>query len=201
WQGAQQVRKLLPQAISVFILPPSRAALEQRLNLRGQDPADVIAQRMAQAIGEMEHYAEADYLLVNDQFDIALAELRTIVISARLKLDRQLLRHTALLRDLLSYVVFWYTGGLDFFACRQSRIRGGSGDRSIQECRMARITVEDCLDKVDNRFELVMVASKRARQLAVGGKDPLVPEEGDKPTVLALREIAEGLIDRVEIQR
>jgi len=102
WQGAQQVRKLLPQAISVFILPPSRAALEQRLNLRGQDPADVIAQRMAQAIGEMEHYAEADYLLVNDQFDIALAELRTIVISARLKLDRQLLRHTALLRELLS---------------------------------------------------------------------------------------------------
>src|SRR5690606_8476264 len=98
-------------------------------------------------------------------------------------------------------VVFWYTGGLDFFACRQSRIRGGSGDRSIQEYSMARITVEDCLDKVDNRFELVMVASKRARQLAVGGKDPLVPEEGDKPTVLALREIAEGLIDRVEIQR
>ncbi|MDB6063755.1 MAG: DNA-directed polymerase subunit omega [Verrucomicrobiaceae bacterium] len=66
---------------------------------------------------------------------------------------------------------------------------------------MARITVEDCLDKVDNRFELVMVASKRARQLAVGGKDPLVPEEGDKPTVLALREIAEGRINREEILR
>lgn len=64
---------------------------------------------------------------------------------------------------------------------------------------MARITVEDCLDKVENRFELVMVASKRARQLAVGGKDPLVPEEGDKPTVLALREIAEGRIDRDQI--
>ncbi|MFT3929446.1 MAG: DNA-directed RNA polymerase subunit omega [Spongiibacteraceae bacterium] len=64
---------------------------------------------------------------------------------------------------------------------------------------MARITVEDCLDKVDNRFELVMVASKRARQIAVGGKDPLVPEEGDKPTVLALREIAEGRIDRNQI--
>lgn len=64
---------------------------------------------------------------------------------------------------------------------------------------MARITVEDCLDKVDNRFELVMVASKRARQIAVGGKDPLVPEDGDKPTVLALREIAEGLIDRARI--
>lgn len=64
---------------------------------------------------------------------------------------------------------------------------------------MARITVEDCLDKVENRFELVMVASKRARQIAVGGKDPLVPEDGDKPTVLALREIAEGLINREQI--
>lgn len=64
---------------------------------------------------------------------------------------------------------------------------------------MARITVEDCLDKVDNRFELVMVASKRARQIAVGGKDPLVTENGDKPTVLALREIADGLIDRERI--
>lgn len=59
---------------------------------------------------------------------------------------------------------------------------------------MARITVEDCLDKVDNRFELVMVASKRARQIATGGKEPLVKEDGDKPTVLALREIEEGLI-------
>ena len=66
---------------------------------------------------------------------------------------------------------------------------------------MARITVEDCLDKVENRFELVMVASKRARQIAVGGKDALVPEDGDKPTVLALREIAEGLISREQIMR
>lgn len=60
---------------------------------------------------------------------------------------------------------------------------------------MARITVEDCLQHVDNRFELVMVGSKRARQLAIGGKDPLVPEENDKPTVIALREIEEGLVD------
>ncbi len=60
---------------------------------------------------------------------------------------------------------------------------------------MARITVEDCLDHVDNRFELVIVGSKRARQIAVGGKEPLVPEENDKPTVIALREIEEGLID------
>ena len=59
---------------------------------------------------------------------------------------------------------------------------------------MARVTVEDCLENVDNRFELVMVASKRARQIATGGKDPLVDEESDKPTVIALREIAEGLV-------
>lgn len=59
---------------------------------------------------------------------------------------------------------------------------------------MARVTVEDCLENVANRFELVMVASKRARQLATGGKDPLVDEESDKPTVVALREIAEGLV-------
>ncbi len=64
---------------------------------------------------------------------------------------------------------------------------------------MARITVEDCLGSVDNRFELVMVASKRARAIATGGKDPLVPEEGDKPTVLALREIADGLLSKEEI--
>ncbi len=60
---------------------------------------------------------------------------------------------------------------------------------------MARVTVEDCLENVENRFELVMVSSKRARQLATGGKEALVPLENDKPTVLALREIAEGFID------
>lgn len=66
---------------------------------------------------------------------------------------------------------------------------------------MARITVEDCLDKVDNRFELVMVATKRARQIAVGGHEPLVKREGDKPTVLALRELAKGKITPESIQQ
>ena len=66
---------------------------------------------------------------------------------------------------------------------------------------MARITVEDCLDKVENRFELVMVASKRARALSTGGKDPLVDEESDKPTVIALREIADEVITPAEIMR
>lgn len=61
---------------------------------------------------------------------------------------------------------------------------------------MARITVEDCLENVDNRFQLVLVGSKRARQIAVGGKDPMVPYENDKPTVLALREISAGLVDK-----
>lgn len=60
---------------------------------------------------------------------------------------------------------------------------------------MARITVEDCLDKVDNRFELVMVSSKRARQIQTGGRDPMVPADNDKPTVIALREIADGFIN------
>ncbi|MDB6063754.1 MAG: guanylate kinase [Verrucomicrobiaceae bacterium] len=102
WQGAQQVRRLLPETISIFILPPSRATLEQRLNTRGQDPTDVIAKRMAQAISEMEHYLEADYLIVNDQFDTALAELRAIMIGARLTLARQQLRLQPLLLELLS---------------------------------------------------------------------------------------------------
>ncbi|MFV3414733.1 DNA-directed RNA polymerase subunit omega [Pseudomonas nitroreducens] len=65
---------------------------------------------------------------------------------------------------------------------------------------MARVTVEDCLDNVDNRFELVMLATKRSRQLATGGKEPKVPWENDKPTVVALREIASGLIDNEIVQ-
>ena len=71
---------------------------------------------------------------------------------------------------------------------------------------MARVTVEDCLEKIDNRFDLVMVASRRARQLQTGGRDPLVPNQNDKPTVMALREIAAGLIgrsilDEVEVRK
>ncbi|HHK0531936.1 TPA: DNA-directed RNA polymerase subunit omega [Pseudomonas aeruginosa] len=66
---------------------------------------------------------------------------------------------------------------------------------------MARVTVEDCLDNVDNRFELVMLATKRARQLATGGKEPKVAWENDKPTVVALREIASGLVDENVVQQ
>lgn len=102
WQGAEQVRRLLPETVSIFILPPSRSALEQRLNGRGQDSADVIQKRMSAAIDEMSHYPEADYVIVNDDFQTALAELRAIFVAERLHLDRQQLRHADLLRDLLS---------------------------------------------------------------------------------------------------
>lgn len=102
WQGAQQVRRLMPGASSIFILPPSRATLRQRLNNRGQDPTDVIERRMAEAINEMSHYAEADYIVVNDDFDTALAELRAIIVAGRLRIERQRERQAQRLAELLS---------------------------------------------------------------------------------------------------
>jgi guanylate kinase len=102
WQGAQQVRRLLPGAICVTVLPPSRAALEQRLTGRGQDGPEVIARRMAEAVSEMSHYGEADYLVINDRFEVALDELCAIVTASRLRLASQQVRHAGLLRDLLA---------------------------------------------------------------------------------------------------
>jgi guanylate kinase len=102
WQGAQQVRRLMPDAISIFILPPSRAALRERLNNRGQDPIEVIERRMAAAISEMSHYGEADYVVVNDDFDTALQELRAILTSGRLQTAKQQQRHAGRLEELLS---------------------------------------------------------------------------------------------------
>jgi guanylate kinase len=102
WQGAQQVRRLMPDAISIFIVPPSRAALRERLNNRGQDPIDVIERRMAAAISEMSHYAEADYLVVNDDFDTALQDLGAILVAGRLQMAKQGQRHARRLEELLS---------------------------------------------------------------------------------------------------
>ncbi|WP_207060825.1 guanylate kinase [Motiliproteus sp. SC1-56] len=102
WQGAQQVRTLMPEAVSVFILPPSREALEERLNNRGQDAAEVIAGRMAQAVTEMSHYHEYDYLVVNDQFEQALEELAAVFLCRRQTLVRQRQRHQATIDQLLS---------------------------------------------------------------------------------------------------
>lgn len=101
WQGAAQVKRLLPRTCAIFILPPTRQALRQRLSKRGQDDAQTIERRMAAAVSEMSHYAEADYLVINDVFDTALHELQTILRSERLKTIRQVQRLGAGLQDLL----------------------------------------------------------------------------------------------------
>jgi len=102
WQGAEQVRRLQPGCVSIFILPPSPEALGQRLTERGQDDKTVIEHRLAEAQEEMSHFVEADYLIINDDFDTALSELRAIIISQRLKLASQQQKNHQLLKDLLS---------------------------------------------------------------------------------------------------
>jgi guanylate kinase len=102
WQGAAQVRRLLPDCVRVFILPPSIDTLMTRLTSRRQDQPEVIQQRLAQAREEISHYVEADYLIVNDQFDTALDELLAVVKSQRLILSAQERRFEALLLALLS---------------------------------------------------------------------------------------------------
>ena len=102
WQGAQQIRTKMPQARSIFVLPPSKDELDRRLRGRGQDSEEVIAKRMAQAVAEMTHYAEYDYLIVNDDFDLALSDLKTIIRAERLRLSRQRLRHDGLITKLLA---------------------------------------------------------------------------------------------------
>jgi guanylate kinase len=101
WQGARQVRTLLPESRSIFILPPSRGTLEERLKSRGQDDPDIIARRMRDAISEMSHYEEYDYLVVNDDFQLALTELRSIVLAHRLMRVRQFKQHQQLIQSLL----------------------------------------------------------------------------------------------------
>lgn len=102
WQGARQVRKLLPESIGIFILPPSRAALRERLRGRGQDDTAVIECRMQEAVSEMSHYGEYDYLVINDVFETARAELAAIFRCQRLRLPLQGRRHAGLLGELLA---------------------------------------------------------------------------------------------------
>ncbi len=102
WQGAQQIRAKMPEARSIFVLPPSKEELDRRLRGRGQDSEEVIARRMAQAVAEMSHYAEYDYLIVNDDFDLALSDLKTIIRAERLRMARQKARHDALISKLLA---------------------------------------------------------------------------------------------------
>ena len=101
WQGAQQVREIMPSVKTIFILPPSKEELEQRLNNRGQDSAEVIASRMAKAQSETSHYNEYDYVIVNDDFESALGDIEMIVMAQRLTLKAQEERHQVLLNSLL----------------------------------------------------------------------------------------------------
>ena len=102
WQGAQQVRKLLPDSAWLFILPPSLEALKSRLQARGQDPEDTIDLRMRAARDEMSHWDEADYLIINDQFDVALEALQALVRSLRLRTGQQQSTLQDLIEDLLT---------------------------------------------------------------------------------------------------
>ena len=102
WQGARQVQVQVPDAVSVFILPPSREALEQRMRSRGQDSEAVIAQRLAAAREEMSHYGEFDYLIVNEVFDTAVVEMCAILQASRLRREAQAQRHAGLIATLLA---------------------------------------------------------------------------------------------------
>lgn len=102
WQGARQVREKMPEALSVFILPPSRQALETRMRKRGQDSEEVIARRLAAAREEMSHYDEFDYLIVNENFDAAVREMQAIFLASRQRRVIQAEQHAALIAALLS---------------------------------------------------------------------------------------------------
>lgn len=102
WQGARQVRSKVPGAVSVFILPPSRQALESRMRTRGQDSEEVIQQRLAAAREEMSHYGEFDYVIVNEHFDTAVDEMCAIFVASRLRREPQVARHSRLITALLA---------------------------------------------------------------------------------------------------
>ncbi|MBA2491370.1 MAG: guanylate kinase [Gammaproteobacteria bacterium] len=102
WQGARQVRQNLPHCLSIFILPPSRQALEQRLRARAQDSEETITGRMRAAVQEMRHYDEFDYLVVNDDFNQAVETLKVIVLASRQRLVSQAIARLELLGTLLA---------------------------------------------------------------------------------------------------
>lgn len=102
WQGARQVREKMSSVRTIFVLPPSKEELERRLRFRGQDSDEVIAKRMIKAVAEMSHYHEYDYVIVNNDFGVALSDLKTIIRAERLRLERQRQRHDALISKLLA---------------------------------------------------------------------------------------------------
>lgn len=102
WQGAQQIKRLFKNAVSIFIIPPSLEVLKHRLHLRGQDGAQVIKQRMQRAQDELSHYNEFDYLIINDNFEVASQELQAVVREKRLQLQPQVKKFAKLLSLLLA---------------------------------------------------------------------------------------------------
>jgi guanylate kinase len=102
WQGARQVKAKVPDALGVFILPPSREALESRMRSRGQDSEEVIQRRLAAAREEMSHYDEFDYVIVNEDFETAVSEMQAIFIGSRQRRHVQQQRHPALIAALLA---------------------------------------------------------------------------------------------------
>ena len=100
WQGAEQVRQKLDEVVSIFVLPPSRATLIERLRGRGQDSEEIIATRTAKAVLEMQQYHRADYLIINDDFEQALKELEAVVLARRVIKARQAHRHAGLITSL-----------------------------------------------------------------------------------------------------
>ena len=102
WQGARQVRAKVPDAVSIFILPPSRQALEDRMRRRAQDSEETIARRLAAAQEEMSHYAEFDYVIVNEDFAVATEDLASVITASRLRREAQVARHARLLTQLLT---------------------------------------------------------------------------------------------------
>ena len=102
WQGAEQVRIRISGTVSIFILPPSRAALRERLTERGQDDDTIINRRMYDAVTEMSHYHEFDYVVVNDDFETALKDLETIITSQRLHIHSQKQNLHPLIKELLA---------------------------------------------------------------------------------------------------
>lgn len=103
WQGARQIRQLMPDCKSIYILPPSIAALRERLTSRGQDDEAVINQRMREAVNEMSHYIEFEYLVINDDFDEARNNLTAIIMGQRMLIERQTQKHADLLVQLLTF--------------------------------------------------------------------------------------------------
>jgi guanylate kinase len=103
WQGAQQLRRLFPEAVSIFILPPSVAELERRLRSRGQDAEDVIQRRVAAALGEMRHVGEFDFVIINKDLQVAIDDLAAAVRAARLRVASQRARQPEMFRFLEQY--------------------------------------------------------------------------------------------------